>query len=161
VCWDEAGEDAGLPVDMVLTAWREPAHGVRAVRRGHQVVMAPHEWTYLDYPQGTGADEPVGPPGRLLTLESMYSYDPLAGGLPVADGAAPGVLGTQAQLWTEFAATPEQVEYLAYPRLCALADTAWSAAPRDYADFTARLAGHRDRLAELGINRVSTVDIHG
>ena len=60
------------------------------------------------------------------------------------------MLGTQAQLWTEFAPTPAEVRRLAYPRLCALAETAWSDAPRDYREFRNRLDQHRDRLRILG-----------
>jgi hexosaminidase len=139
VCWDESGEDAGLPADMVVTAWRDPAHGAGAVARGHQVIMAPYRWTFLDYPASEGPDEPPGQPGHLLTLDDVYRYDPL-GGLPPAYGDAPGVLGTQAQIWTEFAPTPAHVWRLAHPRLWALAETAWSSVPGDLADFRARLA---------------------
>ncbi len=65
-------------------------------------------------------------------------------------GAAERVLGTQAQLWTEFVKTPERIEYLTYPRLCALADRAWSGAT-DWADFRTRLDAHTDRLDALGV----------
>jgi hexosaminidase len=139
VCWDESGDDAGLPGDMVLTAWRDPAHGASAVARGHQVIMAPYRWTFLDYPASDAPDEPPGQPGHLLTLDDVYGHDPLAG-LPPAYGDEPGVLGTQAQIWTEFAPTPDHVWRLANPRLWALAERAWSAAPGELADFRARLA---------------------
>ena len=164
VCWDETGQvpDAELPPEIALTAWRDPAHGVRAVRRGHQVIMAPHLSTYFDYPQRDHPDEPPGHPNSITTLEDVYRFDPLTGGLPIADphdGARPGVLGTQAQLWTEFVRTPEHVEYLAFPRLCALAEVAWSEPvahgdrprDRDYAGFSARLAEHVKLLRRLGV----------
>jgi hexosaminidase len=125
----------------VLTAWRDPAHGARAIARGHQVIMAPYRSTFLDYAQSDHPDEPAGQPGHLLTLDEICRYDPLAG-LPAATGDGPGVLGTQAQIWTEFAPTPARVRHLAYPRLCALAERAWSGAPGDVADLRSRLAGH-------------------
>lgn len=149
-CWDEAGEFGGLPTDIVVTAWRDPAYGVRSIERGHPVVMAPYRWTYLDYPQSDHPDEPLGQPGHVITLSDVYHYDPLAGGLPAASGGG-GVLGTQAQLWTEYVSTPAHVEYLAYPRLCALAEVAWSTAPPDYADFGRRLDVHHQRLRSLGV----------
>jgi hexosaminidase len=149
VCWDETGHAAGrLPADLVVTAWRDAAHGALAVARGHQVVMAPHTATYFDYRQSEDPGEP--PRGPVTTLEDVYRFDPLAGGLPVADGTGPGVLGTQAQLWTEHAPTPDHVRHLAFPRLCALAERAWSPPGRSYADFHQRLAGHLDRLRTLG-----------
>ena len=155
VCWDETGQNPDdLPAEMALTAWRDPVHGAAAIRRGHQVIMAPHLSTYFDYPQRDHPDEPPGHPEGITTLEDVYRYDPLAGGLPVADpfnGLRPGVMGTQAQLWTEFAPTPAHVEYLAYPRLCALAEVAWSGGERDYAEFRGRLDRHAPLLRRLGI----------
>ena len=69
-----------------------------------------------------------------------------------ADGLPAGVLGTQAQLWTEFAPTPAHVRYLVFPRLCAFAETAWSAGAgdRDFADFQDRLGRHTRLLDRLG-----------
>jgi hexosaminidase len=153
VAWDEAGESADLPTDLVLTAWRDPSHGVRAAERGNRVIMAPHRSTYLDYPQSAGPGEPVGNPEHILTLPEVYGFDPLAGGLAAVTcgSAGGGVLGTQAQLWTEHVATPAHVQYLAYPRLCALAETAWSAGPKDYPEFCARLEAHTRRLRLLGV----------
>ncbi|MEU4247969.1 family 20 glycosylhydrolase [Amycolatopsis sp. NPDC026612] len=148
VCWDETGHAAGrLPAEVVVTAWRDAAHGALAVARGHQVVMAPHTATYFDYRQSEDPGEP--PRGPVTTLEDVYRFDPLAGGLPVAAGTGPGVLGTQAQLWTEHAPTPGHVRYLAFPRLCAPAERAWSPPGRGYADFHQRLTGHLDRLRAL------------
>jgi hexosaminidase len=153
VCWDENGRAAGAPpASMALTAWRDPAHAALAVARGHQVIMAPHLATYLDYPQSDRECEPQGQPGATVTLADVYGFDPLAGDLPAADPAQdadPGVLGTQAQLWTEYAPTPEHVGHLAYPRLCALAEVAWSAGPRDPAGFRDRLDHHEARLRAL------------
>ncbi|MFI5586010.1 beta-N-acetylhexosaminidase [Amycolatopsis sp. NPDC051758] len=148
VCWDETGHAAGLlPRDLVVTAWRDAAHGALAVARGHQVVMAPHTSTYFDYRQSEDPGEPPREP--VTTLEDVYRFDPLEGGLAVSDGTRPGVLGTQAQLWTEHAPTPGHVRHLAFPRLCALAERAWSAPERDYADFHQRLTGHLERLRAL------------
>jgi hexosaminidase len=148
VCWDETGHTAGrLPPDVVVTAWRDAAHGALAVARGHQVIMAPHTSTYFDYRQ---SEEPGEPPrADVTTLRDVYRFDPLDGGLPVSDGTRPGVLGTQAQLWTEHAPTPDHVRHLAFPRLCALAERAWSPAARSYAEFQERLAGHLERLRAL------------
>ncbi len=182
VSWDETGHgpDAQLPRDIALCAWRDPGHGVQAVRRGHQVIMAPHLSTYFDYPQRDHPDEPLGHPNGVTTLEDVYRFEPLAGDLPVADphdGARPGVLGTQAQLWTEFASTPQHVEYLAFPRLCALAEVAWThpqansptgtpththtdAHPLSpaYTDFTTRLAQHLTLLRRLGVTVADHAD---
>jgi hexosaminidase len=151
VCWNDAENTGELDRGMVLTAWLEASQGATAVARGHQVIMAPHLSTYLDYRQSEHPGEPLGHPERILTLADAYEFDPLAGGLPaVLPDGGPGVLGTQAQLWTEFAPTPDHVRHLAYPRLCALAEAGWSAGVRDFDDFERRMVVHEQRLAALG-----------
>jgi hexosaminidase len=146
VCWAETGHHpGGPPPGLVLAAWRDTAHGASAVRGGHQVIMAPHRSTYLDYRDS----EPAGPSGIITTVTDVYRFDPLAGGLPVAVGNRPGVLGAQAQLWTEFAPTPDHVRRLAFPRLCAFADSAWRSTAPDYDDFRRRLAVQLDLLRSL------------
>lgn len=63
------------------------------------------------------------------------------------------VLGAQAQLWTEYMLNAKHVEYMAYPRMVALAEVLWSAkVRRDYADFTKRLPTHLARLDALDVN---------
>ena len=97
-------------------------------------------------------------PDHFLTLPEVYDFDPLAGGLTAVtsrSGSGGGVLGTQAQVWSEHVATPEHVQYLAYPRLCALAETAWSTGPRDFGEFCERLAVHTRRLRLLGVPEMS------
>ncbi|HEY6208162.1 MAG TPA: family 20 glycosylhydrolase, partial [Gemmatimonadales bacterium] len=79
------------------------------------------------------------------------AYEPVPGALSPAE--ARHVLGAQGQLWTEYMADPKQVEYMAFPRACALAEVLWTPREgRDHADFLARLAVHRRRLAILDVN---------
>ncbi|KUJ66877.1 hypothetical protein ACZ90_32150 [Streptomyces albus subsp. albus] len=61
------------------------------------------------------------------------------------------MLGTQAQVWTEYARTPEEIDYLAFPRLCALADRSWSGGRGDWPGFVERLRHHTARLDALGV----------
>ena len=152
ICWDESGHAAGsLPPDITVVPWRDAAHGAEAVLRGHRVIMAPHRFTYLDYQQHDHPEEPPGQPGHRITLADIHRFDPLAGGLPISDGDSAGVLGAQAQLWTEFAPTPAHVDHLVFPRLCGFAESAWSGTG-DYAEFLTRLEPHYARLRALGIS---------
>ena len=49
--------------------------------------------------------------------------------------------------------TTQHVEYMAFPRLCALAEVTWTpGAAKDYADFTRRLETHLKRLSMLDVN---------
>ncbi|RMI38855.1 beta-N-acetylhexosaminidase [Streptomyces triticirhizae] len=150
VSWDE-GEDGALPPEAVTMTWRSGAQTARAAARGHRVIATPWDRTYLDYPRSADPREPLGQDG-VVPLEAIAGWDPAPADAPHADA----VLGTQAQLWTEFAPTPADVEYLAFPRLAALAEAAWSpagAVPAHGArSLTARLVRHGARLDALGVH---------
>ncbi|MFJ9339071.1 beta-N-acetylhexosaminidase [Streptomyces sp. NPDC101733] len=143
--WTDTGRE--LPTDFTVLAWRDAEHGREAALRGHDVVMTPFRSTYLDYPQSADPAEPRGQDG-IVDLDAVYDHDPAPAHWEPE--AAARVLGTQAQLWTEYASTPAQLERLAFPRLCALAETAWSP-HRDRPDFLRRLDRHLIRLAALGV----------
>ncbi|MGW0549447.1 beta-N-acetylhexosaminidase [Streptomyces altiplanensis] len=151
--WTATGDD--LPAAFTALAWREGDHGLAAARRGQDVIMAPYRSTYLDYPQSALPEEPPGQPGEVVGLRTVYETDPAPAHWEPA--AAARVLGTQAQLWTEYVPTPAHAEYLAFPRLCALADTAWSGG-HDWPGFQARLHHHSARLDALKVaGRPSTI----
>ncbi|BFU45991.1 beta-N-acetylhexosaminidase [Krasilnikovia sp. MM14-A1004] len=137
--WDELLE-YGAPADAVVFGWRSQERVAAALAAGHDVVACPHTHTYLDYGE-TGAEVPGEPvAARLGTpLSKVYGYRPPAPG--------PGrLLGTQAQLWSEYLPTPALVEYRAFPRLAALAELGWTGFGGDFPDFRRRLAGHLLRL---------------
>ncbi len=148
--WDEILE-GGLAENAAVMSWRGEEGGIAAANAGHDVVMAPYHSTYLDYYQS--ADESKEPLaiGGLIPLEKVYEYEPIPEAIdPLKQHH---VLGTQGQLWTEYIATPEACEYMAYPRLCALAETAWTPpAQKDYDAFHRRLQAHLRRLDLLEVN---------
>jgi hexosaminidase len=133
-----AWEPTGDPRSVVMP-WKDETQAAKALEQGQPVVMTPHTSTYLDYPQSDGAHEPPGQPGFVVTTKDVYR-------VPLPDG----VLGAQCQLWTEHVRTPKHLEYLAFPRLVALADTLWSQRP-DWEGFTTRMRHHASRLAALSI----------
>ena len=48
---------------------------------------------------------------------------------------------------------PKQVEYMAFPRIAALAEVVWSSKDgRDYSDFVRRLEAHQRRFQALDVN---------
>lgn len=145
--WAETGTE--LPLDFTVMTWRDPAHARAAARRGHQVVSAHHRATYLDYAQSTDPGEPPAQPGAAVDLRAVHGNDPAPENWEPEEAAR--VLGTQAQLWTEYVRTPDRVEYLTYPRLCALADRAWAGERSDWTGFVERLRHHTGRLDALGV----------
>ncbi len=148
--WDEILE-GGLAENATVMSWRGIQGGVAAVSAGHDVVMAPNSHTYFDYYQSADRDTEPLAIGGFLPLEGVYAFEPVCEGIDTEH--AHHVLGGQGQIWTEYIATPEHVEYMAFPRLCALAEAVWTPAEgRDYADFLARLAVHLQRLDGLHVH---------
>ncbi|MEP6690804.1 MAG: beta-N-acetylhexosaminidase, partial [Gemmatimonadaceae bacterium] len=150
VGWDEILE-GGLAPNATVMSWRGTTGGIDAARAGHDVVMAPQRPTYFDHYQAVDrAREPFAI-GGYNPIDSVYAWEPVPAELDSL--AARHVLGAQAQLWTEYIATPKSAEYMAYPRLSALAEVLWSPrALRDPRDFTSRLAAHLRRLDALDVN---------
>ena len=146
--WDELLA-RGAPPSAVIAAWRGPAPTVAAARAGLDVVACPDLSCYLDYRQSDDPGEPT-PVGTLLTLQDVYAFDPVPPGLTAAEVSH--VLGGQANVWTEHMESARRVDYMTYPRLCAFAETVWSSADRDFADFSARLEQHLPHLDALGVN---------
>lgn len=147
------GRRVGLAPGAAVASWRGYGGGVAAARAGHDVVMCPEQHVYLDHRQADGADEPI-PVGFRRTLEDVYRFEPVPAALD--EVSARHVIGTQANLWTEFMDDARDVDYRAFPRLAAFAEVAWSALPRDpaardWAGFERRMATHYARLDALGV----------
>ena len=150
VGWDEILE-GGLADNAVVMSWRGTKGGIAAARAGHDVVMTPTSHTYFDYYQSKNRDKEPLAIGGFLPIDVVYSYEPIPEELEAR--FARHVLGAQAQLWTEYMPTPKHVEYMAFPRLAALAEVVWT--PRDrreYSNFLQRLPTHLERLRILDVN---------
>ncbi len=148
VGWDEIVDD-GLPAETTVMSWRGSAGAIAAAQAGHDVIMSPSDSLYFDYLQGAGHDEPPGRP-RLITLQDVYGFQPLPAQLDAAQ--ARHIIGVQANVWTEHMRTPRRVEHAVFPRLAALAETAWSpAGAHNWQDFLQRLPPELARYRALGI----------
>lgn len=146
--WSEIA-DGGLPEGAVLMDWIGGA--VPATRSGHDVVMSPTGYCYLDYYQSQGrASEPPAI-GGYLPLEKVYGFEPIPPELEPPSRSH--ILGAQANLWTEYIPSLRALDYMMFPRLCALAEVVWSpATSRDWEAFQQRLRVHLERLREMGVN---------
>jgi hexosaminidase len=150
VGWDEILE-GGLAPNATVMSWRGIDGGIAAAKQGHDVVMAPTSHTYLDYYQSkVHTIEPRGI-GGFLPLETVYSFEPIPDAL--TGDEAKHILGAQGQLWSEFIPHPKHMEYMAFPRLCALAEVDWSPKEaRNWDDFVSRLKDHLRRLDVLDVH---------
>lgn len=133
--WDEILE-GGLAPNAAVMSWRGETGGIAAAKAGHDVIMTPNGYCYFDSYQASPTTQPEAMSGY-VPLRKVYSYN------PVSDVFTPEeskyVIGVQANLWTEYMRTPEQTEYMIWPRLLALAEVAWSQPDRmDYDSFHTR-----------------------
>lgn len=154
--WDEIRE-GGLAPSATVMSWRGEAGGIASAKEGHDVVMASNSHLYLDHYQHPEKDELAKGKefeaiGGFRPLASVYSYDPLPESLTA--GEAKHVLGVQAQLWTEYMKDWNKVEYMAFPRIAAVAEIAWTPVDRkNYDDFRRRLGGILGFYDAAGVNR--------
>ena len=124
--WDEILE-GGLAPRATVMSWRGEEGGIKAAKAGHDVIMTPGGFCYLDSYQDAPTTQPEAI-GGYLTLEKVYSYDPIPEVL--TKEGADYIQGVQANVWAEYITTAEHMEYMVYPRLLALTEVAWTQADK-------------------------------
>ena len=151
--WDEILE-GGLAPNATVMSWRGTQGAIDAARQGHDVILTPTSHTYFDYYQATYEQEPTAI-GGYLPLKKVFGFNPIPQVLQNTD-AASHVLGAQGNVWTEYMATKEQVEYMVFPRIVAMSEVVWSGAAKnieeDYTNFLSRLEQYLERLDVKNIN---------
>jgi hexosaminidase len=149
VGWDEILE-GGLAPDATVMSWRGFKGGLEAAKEGHDVVMTPGEFCYVNLYQGPYDVEPIAQ-GGYLPLKKVYEFDPVHESMTTKE--AKHVLGGQANLWSEYVSTQSHSEYMIFPRLAAMSESLWSEKEnKDWADFSTRLMQQFKRYKAQGIN---------
>ena len=147
--WDEILE-GGLAPNATVMSWRGTEGGIAAAKSGHDVVMTPGSHCYFDHYQAEPINEPTGF-GGLTTLEKVYSFEPVSAELNAEQ--AKHILGAQANLWTEYIETTSHVEYMAYPRVSAMAEVLWTNTEnKNWSRFTQNMSKEFERFDKLNIN---------
>jgi hexosaminidase len=126
--WDEILE-GGLAPNATVMSWRGEKGGIAAAQQHHDVIMTPTTYCYFDYSQTKNDDSLTI--GGFLPLDQVYNYEPIPKELN--DAEAHYILGGQANVWTEYMANPQKVEYMIFPRMTALSEVLWS--PKDSRDL--------------------------
>ena len=145
--WDEILQ-GGLAPNAKVMSWLGEEGGIKAAQQHHEVVMAPYPKYYLDYWQADPDSEPLAMGGPTL-LKTMYDYNPVPEVLTPEEQKY--IIGVEGCVWTEYMPTPARVEYMAWPRMCAIAESGWSTAAKDWDGFTRRLETHLGRLDMLDV----------
>lgn len=137
--WDEILQ-GGLAPNAAVMSWRGMKGGIEAAKQGHEVVMSPTDFVYIDYMQGDVALEP--PVYATLRLKKAYEFEPLPEGVN-----ASLIKGGQANLWTEQVYNMRHAQYMTWPRAFAVAEVLWSPkGKKDWNNFVSRVEHHFDRF---------------
>ncbi|MEO5781768.1 MAG: family 20 glycosylhydrolase [Ginsengibacter sp.] len=142
--WDEILE-GGLAPNAIVMSWRGMEGGIKAAKMGHDVVMSPTTFAYIDYMQG----DPIVEPRvyATLRLNKAYQFEPVPEGVD-----AKYIKGGQANLWTEQVYTMRHAEYMTWPRGLAISESLWSPKEKkNWNDFTNRVEKQFERFDEAEI----------
>jgi len=147
--WDEILE-GGLAPTATVMSWQGEEGGIAAANMGHDVIMTPGAWMYIDKYQGDSKLSSVTI-GGLLTLEKVYNYEPVPE--KIAQDKRHHILGAQVNMWNEYNYDTKEKEYDIFPRVIALSELTWTPQnKKNYKDFERRIENQRVRLDLHDIN---------
>lgn len=142
--WDEILQ-GGLAPNAAVMSWRGMKGGIEAAKMGHEVVMSPTDFAYIDYMQGDAVIEP--PVYSSLRLKKAYQFEPVPEGTN-----AKLIKGGQANLWTEQVYNVRHAQYMTWPRAFAIAEVLWSPKEnRNWNNFVSRVENQMERFDEAAI----------
>ena len=136
--WDEILE-GGLAPNATVMSWRGIGGAIEAAKSNHDAIMTPMSFCYFDFYQTDKTDKEPLAIGNYLPVERVYSFNPYPEALNKEQQKH--ILGVQANIWTEYIQTFKHVEYMALPRMAALAEVQWvtPTKPKNYQEFLQRL----------------------
>ena len=148
--WDELTNSSFLPEGSIILGWQGYGKAaLKAAEKGHRFIMTPARIMYLIRYQGPQWFEPLTYFGN-NTLKDVYDYEPVQ--KDWKPEYADLLMGVQACMWTEFCNKPEDVDYLVFPRLAALAEVAWTQPEKkDWVSFLKGMDSFNEHLAAKGI----------
>lgn len=152
LAWDEVA-NMNFPVDKTIVYWwrhDKPGQLLTALNKGYATVICPRLPFYFDFVQDS--THTVGRKWNKLynSLQNVYEFNAtLIPGVTVDNKKQ--ILGVQANIWTETMTNNYQLEYMLYPRIAALAETAWSET-KNFAEFKNRLHKNFVLYKAAGIN---------
>ncbi|MBQ8367149.1 MAG: beta-N-acetylhexosaminidase [Alistipes sp.] len=145
--WDEILQ-GGLAPNATVMSWRGEEGGIAAAAAGHDAIMSPHGYCYIDAPQDAPYSQPESI-GGYLPLDKVYSYEPTPESMDAT--VREHIIGVQVNLWAEFIPTDEHYEHMLWPRAIAVAEIGWSQpARRDFGLFRERAVRIVDDMIARG-----------
>jgi hexosaminidase len=146
--WGEIAP-ANLHQSTIVQQWRPNASPRQAVQRGNKVILSPANRIYLDMKYDSSTRLGLTWAGATEVWDA-YNWDPAALFTGVPEES---ILGVEGPLWSETVITIADFEYLAFPRLAAVAEIGWTPQSlRNWDDFRNRLGAQAPRWRALNIN---------
>lgn len=148
VGWEDISP-ANIDEHDIVQHWRSVQHIQAAAEKKAKIILSPASRTYLDMKYNAASRIGYDWAG-LINVRDAYDWDPIT---HIKNLAQMHILGVEAPLWTETAETMDDLEYLAFPRILALAEVAWTpASNRTWENFRRRLAEHGPAMREANID---------
>lgn len=148
VGWEEISQ-GDITKNVIVQHWKAPKYAQLAVEKGSKLIMSPSRKTYLDmqYDSTTKLGQHWA---AYIEVDSSYLWDPA---MYVEGVTQEDILGVEAPLWSETVTTMDEIEFMAFPRLCGIAEIGWSpSAGRTWDEYKLRLANHGPRLTILKVD---------
>lgn len=146
--WDEILE-GGLAPNATVMSWRGIDGGIESARMGHDVIMSPVDFCYLNLYQSEDPSDSIAW-GGMLSLKKVYGFQPVPAQLKEEERRF--IKGVQANLWTEYIGSPALAEFMLFPRLLAIAELGWRAEKTGFDHFTDRVSAWFPKMRAMGIN---------
>jgi hexosaminidase len=146
--WDEIIE-GGLAKDIIVMCWRGDGKEAleNAISTRNKAILCPNPILYFDWKQEENLQGAFG----ITTLKQVYEYEPVHAG--VSKEKEHLILGAQANVWTEWMPTNKDVEFMVFPRMCALSEVVWCKKnKKDWKNFETRLTKFKSILNKYKVN---------
>jgi hexosaminidase len=150
--WDEV-INSNLPIDKTIVFWwrhDKTQELSNAIDKGYKTVLCPRLPLYFDFVQDSSHTIGRKWDGKFAPLESVYNF-------PTKEilnypKASKLIIGLQANLWTESFSTWQQLDYMLFPRITALAESAWTnPQQKNIQNFYNRLRKQLPLFAQAGL----------
>ena len=152
--WDELMDLNVKQESSVIMWWRHdrPNYLHKALDNNYTTVICPRKPLYFDFVQHSSHNV-----GRIwdgfCPLEDVYAFpDKWFEMWNVNEERQHHIIGMQANVWSELMHTKQRVDFMTFPRLCALAEAAWTNPERkSYENFTLRMEDVYRLFDDMGI----------
>jgi hexosaminidase len=146
IAWQEVLQ--GKPLlrkENIFMAWKNTKSGYRAMKKHRNIIMSPVQYLYFDQQYIRSNNEPGHTWSTPVSTQKAYSFKPQKSRY---------LKGLHACLWSETMLNEKIADYLAWPRIFALSEIAWTGEKNHHwKTFQKRASG-------IGLKRLKVQGVH-